>query len=77
MDCGFVGDDWPDLGALSSVGFAATVADAAPEVQRIAHWTTTAAGGRGAVRELAEFVLRAQGGFDPLLRRYAGEAADA
>lgn len=76
-DCGFAGDDWPDLAVLGSVGFAATVADAAPEVRRIAHWSTSAAGGRGAVRELAEFVLRAQGRFDRLLRSYAGEAAGA
>jgi 3-deoxy-D-manno-octulosonate 8-phosphate phosphatase (KDO 8-P phosphatase) len=76
-DCGFAGDDWPDLAVLASVGFAATVADAAPEVRRIAHWTTTAAGGRGAVRELAEFILRAQGRFNPLLRQYVGEVAGA
>ncbi len=75
--CGFIGDDWPDLTVLAEVGFAATVADATPEVRKRAHWITTATGGRGAVRELAEFVLRAQGRFDRLLRRYAGEAADA
>jgi 3-deoxy-D-manno-octulosonate 8-phosphate phosphatase (KDO 8-P phosphatase) len=70
--CGYVGDDWPDLAALAQAGFAATVADAAPEVRRIAHWTSAAPGGRGAVRELAEFILRAQGRFDELLRRHAG-----
>lgn len=75
--CGFAGDDWPDLAVLVQVGFAATVADAAPEVRRAAHWTTAAAGGRGAVRELAEFVLRAQGQFDRLLRHYRGEVAGA
>ena len=72
--CGFVGDDWPDLAALAQAGFAATVADAAPEVRRAAHWISTAPGGRGAVRELAEFVLRAQGRFDELLRRHGGAA---
>jgi len=75
--CGFMGDDWPDLAVLAKVGFAATVADAAPEVQCLAHWVTAARGGRGAVRELAEFILRAQGHFDRLLRRYAGARADA
>jgi 3-deoxy-D-manno-octulosonate 8-phosphate phosphatase (KDO 8-P phosphatase) len=72
--CGFIGDDWPDLAALAQAGFAATVADAAPEVRRAAHWISTAPGGRGAVRELAEFVLRAQGRFDELLRRHGGAA---
>jgi len=73
--CGYIGDDWPDLGALAQAGFAATVADAAPEVRAVAHWTTTAPGGRGAVRELAEFILRAQGQFEPALRRHGGQAA--
>jgi 3-deoxy-D-manno-octulosonate 8-phosphate phosphatase (KDO 8-P phosphatase) len=74
--CAFIGDDWPDLAALTQAGFAATVADAAPEVRRVAHWTSNAPGGRGAVRELAEFILRAQGRFEPLLRRHGGAAAD-
>lgn len=73
--CAYVGDDWPDLAVLTRVGFAATVADAAPEVRRAAHWTAAAGGGRGAVRELAEFILRAQGRFDELLRRHGGPLA--
>jgi len=73
--CAYVGDDWPDLAVLVRVGFAATVADAAPEVRRAAHWIATAGGGRGAVRELAEFILRAQGRFDELLRRHGGALA--
>ncbi|MCU0764486.1 MAG: HAD-IIIA family hydrolase [Burkholderiaceae bacterium] len=72
--CGYIGDDWPDLAALARAGFAATVADAAPEVRRVAHWISAAPGGRGAVRELAEFILRAQGRFDELLRRHGGPA---
>jgi len=70
--CGYVGDDWPDLAVLARVGFAATVADAVPEVRSVAHWVTTAAGGRGAVREVAEFVLHAQGRFEALLARHGG-----
>jgi 3-deoxy-D-manno-octulosonate 8-phosphate phosphatase (KDO 8-P phosphatase) len=70
--CGYIGDDWPDLAVLRRVGFAATVADAAPEVRAAAHWITAAPGGRGAVRELAEFVLHAQGHFAPLLARHGG-----
>jgi len=69
--CGYIGDDWPDLAVLARVGFAATVADAAPEVRAAAHWVTTAPGGAGAVRELAEFVLRAQGRFAGLFEAHS------
>jgi 3-deoxy-D-manno-octulosonate 8-phosphate phosphatase (KDO 8-P phosphatase) len=68
--CGYVGDDWPDLAVLARAGFAATVADATAEVRAAAHWTTTAPGGRGAVREVAEFILRAQNRLDALLARH-------
>jgi 3-deoxy-D-manno-octulosonate 8-phosphate phosphatase (KDO 8-P phosphatase) len=74
--CGYVGDDWPDLAVLARAGFAATVADAVDEVKAVAHWIAPAPGGRGAVRRLAEFVLRAQGRFDAALARYA-RGADA
>jgi len=57
-DCAYMGDDWPDLPVMAKVGFAAAVADAAPEVRRAAHWIAPADGGRGAVRALAEYVLR-------------------
>ncbi len=70
--CGYIGDDWPDLAALAQAGFAATVSDASPEVKRISHWISEAPGGRGAVRELAEFILRAQGRFGDVLRRHGG-----
>jgi 3-deoxy-D-manno-octulosonate 8-phosphate phosphatase (KDO 8-P phosphatase) len=60
-DCGYVGDDLPDLPVLRAAGFAATVADARDEVKAVAHWITPQPGGRGAVRALAEFVLRSQG----------------
>jgi 3-deoxy-D-manno-octulosonate 8-phosphate phosphatase (KDO 8-P phosphatase) len=73
--CAYMGDDWPDLPVLAEVGFAAAVADAAPEVRRAAHWVAPAAGGRGAVRALAEYVLRAQSRFERLLQ--AGRAAQA
>jgi 3-deoxy-D-manno-octulosonate 8-phosphate phosphatase (KDO 8-P phosphatase) len=77
--CGYIGDDWPDLAALAQAGFAAAVSDASPEVRRIAHWISEAPGGRGAVRELAEFILRAQGRFSDVLRRHGGgeTASDA
>ena len=75
--CGVMGDDWPDLPVLRRVGFAASVADATPEAREAAHWVSSRNGGHGAVRELAEFVLRAQGRFEALLAQETGEAAGA
>jgi 3-deoxy-D-manno-octulosonate 8-phosphate phosphatase (KDO 8-P phosphatase) len=69
-NCGYIGDDWPDLPVLARAGFAATVADAADEVKAIAHWVAPRPGGSGAVRALAEFIVRAQGRFDELLARH-------
>lgn len=68
--CGYMGDDWPDLPVLRRAGFAATVQDAAPEVRAAAHWIAAAGGGRGAVREVAQFILKAQGRFDALFARH-------
>ncbi len=76
-NCGYIGDDWPDLPVLARAGFAATVADAADEVKAIAHWIAPQPGGRGAVRALAEFILRAQGRFDELLARHRAGVAHA
>ena len=58
---GFIGDDLPDLPVLAQAGFAATVADARDEVKSAAHWIAEQAGGRGAVRAFAEFILRSKG----------------
>lgn len=68
----YVGDDWPDLGAMAAAGLAASVADAAEPVRERAHWVSRAPAGRGAVREFAEFVLRAQDRYDAALARRAG-----
>ena len=73
----FVGDDWPDLGAMAQAGFCATVAGAPPEVRARAHWVSTAAPGEGAVREFAEFVLRARGQWEALFAEYVPPAAAA
>jgi len=72
---GFMGDDWPDLPAMQTVGFAATVPDADAEVRRIAHFVAGAPAGAGAARELAEFVLRAQNRFESSLGRFDGRTA--
>jgi 3-deoxy-D-manno-octulosonate 8-phosphate phosphatase (KDO 8-P phosphatase) len=65
-ECAFMGDDWPDLAVLESVGLATTVADAPEEVRRRVHWVAPSDGGRGAVRDLTALILRAQGRFDAL-----------
>ena len=62
-------DDTPDLPLMSAVGFAAAVADAHPLVKSAAHWVSTATGGRGAVREFCDALLRARA---PGTRRLRG-----
>jgi 3-deoxy-D-manno-octulosonate 8-phosphate phosphatase (KDO 8-P phosphatase) len=57
----YIGDDLPDLPLLQLVGFAAAVANAAPEVKRAAHYVTARSGGDGAVREVIELIVKAQG----------------
>ena len=58
---GYIGDDLPDLPAMRTAGFAATVADGCDAVKAAAHWISPHPGGRGAVRALAEFIVRAKG----------------
>jgi len=65
----YVGDDLPDLAPLRRSGLAVAVADACPEVRADAHYVTRAAGGRGAVREVVELILRCQGLWQPLVAR--------
>jgi 3-deoxy-D-manno-octulosonate 8-phosphate phosphatase (KDO 8-P phosphatase) len=59
--CSFMGDDLPDLPVLQRCGFAVAVANAVDAVKAAAHYVTQASGGRGAVREFSDLVLRAQG----------------
>ncbi|MDA8141918.1 MAG: HAD-IIIA family hydrolase [Desulfobacteraceae bacterium] len=64
----FIGDDLPDLAIMKHVGLAVAVADAHDMVRSAAHLTTKAPGGRGAVRELCEAILKAQGRWDHLIQ---------
>jgi 3-deoxy-D-manno-octulosonate 8-phosphate phosphatase (KDO 8-P phosphatase) len=59
--CSFMGDDLPDLDVMRRCGFAVAVANAVDAVKHAAHYVTQASGGRGAVREFCDFVLRARG----------------
>ena len=63
----FVGDDWPDLGVLSRVGFAVAVANAVSEVKKTAHYVTKKKGGDGAVREIIDLILKTQGKWKNIL----------
>jgi 3-deoxy-D-manno-octulosonate 8-phosphate phosphatase (KDO 8-P phosphatase) len=56
----YIGDDLPDLSVMFDVGLSVTVADGAPEVRQAATWITKAPGGRGAIRELIERLLKAK-----------------
>ena len=60
-DVAYMGDDVNDLGLLRKVGLSACPADAHPSVRAAVHLVTEAPGGRGAVRELVELILRAKG----------------
>ena len=57
----FIGDDWPDMDVLKRVGFAVSVPNGVPEVKKVADYVTKKAGGAGAVREVIELILKAQG----------------
>lgn len=67
--CAYMGDDLVDLGVLTRVGLAAAPADAHPEVAARVHWQASTGGGRGAVRELAEGILHAQGAWEGIVAR--------
>lgn len=71
----YVGDDLPDLPAMALSGLAACPADAVPEVRRAAHLVTQAPGGRGAVREVIETILKEQGAWEALMARYQAQTA--
>lgn len=66
----YIGDDLPDLKLLKAVGLAATVADAVVEVRNVAHYVTKASGGRGAIRELVETILKSQGRWSEIVQEY-------
>jgi 3-deoxy-D-manno-octulosonate 8-phosphate phosphatase (KDO 8-P phosphatase) len=57
----YIGDDLPDLPLLRRAGLAVAVANAVPEVKQASHYVTARSGGQGAVREVIELILKAQG----------------
>lgn len=69
----YVGDDLTDAIVMRRVGLAVATANARPEVKRIAHYVTKAPGGQGAVREVVELILKAQGTWQEILGKYEVE----
>ncbi len=65
-----IGDDLPDIPLMRTAGLGIAVANARPEVIDVADHVTGAAGGAGAVREAAEWLLKLQGRWDGILARY-------
>jgi len=66
----FVGDDITDIPILKRIGLAVAVPDATEEVKSYAHYVTKKAGGRGAVREVCDLILKASGDWDKVTKRY-------
>jgi len=66
----FVGDDIVDLCLMRKVGLPVAVANACEEVKASAVWVTSIPGGRGAVRQVCEIILKAQGKWDLAIRAY-------
>jgi 3-deoxy-D-manno-octulosonate 8-phosphate phosphatase (KDO 8-P phosphatase) len=66
----YVGDDYTDVVIMHRVGLGVATANAKPEVKAEAHYVTTVPGGRGAIREVVELLLRAQGRWEAILEHY-------
>jgi 3-deoxy-D-manno-octulosonate 8-phosphate phosphatase (KDO 8-P phosphatase) len=66
----YIGDDFTDVVVMRRVGLAVATANAREEVKRVAHHVTMARGGQGAVREVIELVLQAQGRWSEILKHY-------
>jgi 3-deoxy-D-manno-octulosonate 8-phosphate phosphatase (KDO 8-P phosphatase) len=66
----YVGDDVTDIPLLRRAGLAVAVADAVDEAKQYAHYVTERPGGRGAVREVIEMILKAQGKWEAAMSRY-------
>ncbi len=66
----FMGDDLIDLPPMRAVGLALAPADAIDEVLQAAHWVSDHQGGRGAVRQACEFLLKAAGKWEQVTARY-------
>ncbi len=66
----FIGDDLADLSVMERVGLPIAVANATDEIKAVSRWTTSRAGGQGAVREAIEALLKARGEWAAVVARY-------
>jgi 3-deoxy-D-manno-octulosonate 8-phosphate phosphatase (KDO 8-P phosphatase) len=66
----YCGDDLPDLAAIQSVRLGIAPANAHVAVRERAHWVTSARGGEGAVREITDLIMRAQGTLDAAITQH-------
>jgi YrbI family 3-deoxy-D-manno-octulosonate 8-phosphate phosphatase len=66
----YIGDDLPDVPAIRYVGLGIAVADAPEEVRSAAAYVTSVSGGRGAVREVVELLLKNTGKWESVIRKY-------
>ncbi len=73
-DVAYMGDDIVDLAVLKRVGLSAAPSDAVSEVRSCVDFVSTCRGGEGAVRELVETILRAQGRWESIISSYQNEA---
>lgn len=69
-ECAYIGDDVVDLPVMRRVAFAATVPEAPSFVKKYSHYITSSSCGRGAVREVCELIMSAQGNFDSAMEPY-------
>jgi 3-deoxy-D-manno-octulosonate 8-phosphate phosphatase (KDO 8-P phosphatase) len=66
----FIGDDLPDIPLMRRIGLSIAVADAHEMVRDYSDWITSAPGGRGAVREVCDALLKARGVWEKMMEQY-------
>lgn len=69
-ECAYIGDDVGDIPVMKRVALAVAVADAVPETKKAAHYVTELKGGHAAVREVCDLILKAQGKWDEVMKRF-------
>ncbi len=69
QDFCYVGDEMIDLGIMKKVGFSVAPADGSVEAKEVADYITKVGGGKGVVREIAEFILKAQGKWESVINK--------
>lgn len=76
-EAAFIGDDFPDMGILRLVGLPVAVGNAAPEIRDVCALQLERTGGRGAVREFTELLLKARGEWEAIVEEYVASRSGA